>query len=185
MPMAPMSASSHGAGKRDDPPSPTVIVATGDAVTAPRSSVARAEIVYVPDATCGHTAAYGGDVSDATSAPLAKNSTAATVPSASDAAAPSGMSAPAANVDPLVGSVSVIDGGWFVALTPAGCVMTMVCRPIVTDPDRDVANGFCVVPTVTKPSPTPFDGGTTYTQSLPGRAVHPHDAAFVSTAALI
>ena len=48
-----------------------------------------------------------------------------------------------------------------------------------------VANGFAVVPTVTKPSPTPVDGGTTYTHSLLARAVHPHDAAFVSTAALI
>ena len=89
----------------------TVIVDGALVVLAPRSSVARAVTVYVPAATPPQVKLYGAVVSSPSFAAPLKNSTLATVPSASDAVAARLTVAGAAKVAPLAGCVSVTVGG--------------------------------------------------------------------------
>jgi hypothetical protein len=91
----------------------TVTATAVDTFVVPRLSVAFAVSEYEPAGTFVHCAAYGADVAVPTSVePPRKNSTFATVPSGSDAEAARGIVAPAANVAPLAGEVSVTLGGW-------------------------------------------------------------------------
>jgi hypothetical protein len=91
-------------------PGLTVIVDATLVVAPPRSSVARAVSVYVPAGTPLQVKLYGAVVSSPSFAAPLKNSTFATVPSASDAVAVRFTVAGGVKVAPSVGCVSVTAG---------------------------------------------------------------------------
>src|SRR5207248_1736554 len=88
-----------------------------DVVVAPALSVALAVRVCLPPQAV-QVMLYGADVSWPSGVEPRKNSTFATVPSVSDAAAAMVIAVPAANVAPLVGLVTLTLGGVLPPVVP-------------------------------------------------------------------
>jgi hypothetical protein len=100
----------------------TVIATGAEVCVAPRLSVARAVIVCAP-AVDVHVAVYGAAATVATTVPSTRNVTFAIEPS-SDAVAVNVTGAPAVNVAPFTGAVSVTVGGGLGGVVLSGVTAT-------------------------------------------------------------
>src|ERR1035438_6156664 len=101
---------------------------------APRSSAARAAKTWEPSGTPMATKLQGGDVSVATTAPSTRNSTRATLPSASEATAENGTG-PERRRAPVSGEVSATEGRMFGGATRT---VTTTGAEVVTAPRLSV-----------------------------------------------